>query len=437
MVGALYHGSQRETLLAPETASLGTTELIVFGSSYKTASLDFRERLAKLFSLKGLEKVRHLPGLKESALLSTCNRLELYLVTDSPDLTNRVLAETIGRGLSPRHGRGSLFALSGLEAVTHLFRVAAGLDSVVPGEPQILSQVRSAGIASRKAGSAGGILSPLFDRASRVGARVRDTYGIGSGAASLSDLAVETVLRSVRMKPNVLLVGTGKMVQLAAKHLQGKARRFYVASSRRRVPKGLEGSILVSYRDISKTAEGCDVVISATSADEPLLSKEDLAGRRRRIVVDLGMPRNVSPAARSLPNVRLIDLDDLAKMARPSKNSEGTRDAEAAVAREASEFYAWLVQTRLSSTLSQLFAWANGLREEEFRRAMRKLGQTSARDRRVIEAMGRRIVSKMMARPAGFARRKYGGLTEEEKLELLRSVFRADDTVEDEDPSGN
>jgi len=437
LVGAQYHGIQRETLLAPETASLGTAELIVVGSSYKTAALDLRERLAKLLSYEVLTAIRHLPSVKESALLSTCNRLELYLASVSPDSTNRALTEMIGRGLSQQLSRGAIFAFRGLEAVTHLFRVAAGLDSVVPGEPQILSQVRGAGIASRKAGSAGGILSPLFDRASRVGARVRDSYGIGAGELSLSDLAVETVLGSVEKRPNVLLVGTGKMVQLAAKHLQGKARRFYVASSMRRVPKGLERSMLVYYEEIRKTAARCDVVISATTADEPLLSKEDLAGRRRRIVVDLGMPRNVSPNVRSLPNVRLIDLDDLAKMARPPKNSSGIRDAEAAVAREASEFYAWLVQTRLSSTLSDLFAWVNSLREEEFARAMRRLGRTSAGERRIVEAMGRRIVSKMMARPVEFARRKYGNLTEVEKLDLLRSVFRVDGAVEDENPAGN
>ncbi len=434
MANFAYEGSQREVLLEGPSAS---RELLAIGASYRTAPLEFRELLTKTFSASGLDKVQSFSEVKESALLSTCNRLELYFVTDSPDLTIRKLTEMLEHESSRRLPERAIFGLSGPAAVSHLFRVAAGLDSMVLGEPQILSQVRSAGAASRKAGSARGILSPLFDRASRVGARVRASYGIGSGEASLSDVAVDIVFESIHQRPKVLLIGTGKMVQLAARRLQGRAGAFYVASNRRRAPKGLSGSKLISYGGIQRIAAECDVVIAATTTMEPLLNKEDLAGRKKRIVVDLGMPRNISPAVRNLPNVRLIDLDDLAKAQRGRVDTELTRGAENMVAAEASEFYAWLIQTRLSSTLSELFGWANGVREAELTRAMRKFGQPSARDKRIVEAMGKRIVSKLMARPAGFARRKYGMVSEEEKLDLLRSVFRPDNHNEDKNPTGN
>jgi glutamyl-tRNA reductase len=431
LASAAYDGSQREMLQEGNIRYAGSRGLLLVGASYKTANLESRERMAKLLSSEKIEEIHSLPGVEESALLKTCNRLELYLVTRSSDLTNRALTDMFGEGLSSQQSDGAIFSQRGPQVVAHLFKVAAGLDSVVPGEPQILSQVRSTGKASHQAGRARGTLSPLFVRASRVGTRIRASYGIGSGEASLSDLAVKAVLKSVNQKPNVLLVGTGKMVQLAVKRLQGKGRMFYVASKRKEVPKGLAKSRLIPYQDIPKIAASCDVIISATAVTEPLLSKVDLAGRKKRIVVDLGMPRNISSSVRELPNVRLLDLDDLARMAPRPRNPKTTKDAEEAVAKEASEFYAWLVQTRFSSTLSDIFAWANEVREAELVRATRKLGPASAREKRIVEAMGRRIVSKLMSRPAGFARRKYWALTEEEKLTLLRSVFGLHNASED------
>lgn len=397
------------------------TQLLVVGTSYKLSNLGFREALVKTLDWGRL--VDALPVVQESAVLSTCNRFELYLVTTSPDAAYEAFLGGV-RGQTGLQVPETAFSrLAGVAAVRHLFRVAAGLESVVVGEPQVLTQVRAAGIEARRKGDARGILSPLFDRAVRVGLKVRASFDIGSGEASLSDLAVDAIDDLRPVVHDVMLVGSGKMVQLAARRLKGRARRIYVASKRRTAPEGLEGSTLVRYSDIRSTASKCDVLISATTAARPLLGKDDLKGRRRRLVVDLGMPRNVSASVRDLPNVRLIDLDDLAKMAHPSRQAGSLGEAEAATSREASEFYGWLVQTRLSSTLADLYAWANGVRQEELERALRRLNSASAREVHILDAMGRRIMSKLMARPAQFARRRQKALSEEEKLDLLRSVF--------------
>lgn len=408
-------------------------ELVVVGTSYKTADLQFREKLRRLVVTKGLREIQSFPGVRESALLSTCNRLELYLVVDSPGPTLEQVLDYIEVAIRSASFRDRVYVSSGPAAIGHLFRVAAGLDSIVLGEPQILAQVRSAGISSRKAHTAKGILSPLFDRASRVGTHVRAMHKIGSGEASLSDLAVDIVLESCPSKPAVLLVGTGKMVQLAAKRLQGRASLFYVASRRKKVPKILTGSKLIPYGSIGEVAGRCDVIISAAASERPFLSEANLRGRRRRVVVDLGMPRNVSSSARALPNVRLVDLDDLARIGGRNKDTIGLREADAVVAREASEFHSWLIQTRLTSTISELFEWANAVRDEEVRRAAHRLSRADPRERRILEAMARRIVSKLMARPVKFARGRYRTVTEEEKLDLLRSVFRMGD--EDGEPA--
>ncbi len=363
-----------------------------------------------------------LPGVQESAVLSTCNRFEVYFATSSPEDTYSGFLDAIRNRAGQPHPERAFTPLIGIAAVAHLFKVAAGLESVVVGEPQILAQVRGAGIQARKQGDAKRILSPLFDRATRVGVKVRKVFDLGSDEASLSDLAVEAAEEAMPGNRNILLIGSGKMVQLAARRLIGNSKRLYVAS-KRKPPASLQGSIPVRYTEIKKVAQKCDVLISATTTRRPFITSGELRGGRRKVVVDLGMPRNVSPLVRELPNVRLVDLDDLAKMASSRARPRTLEKAERAVAREAEEFYGWLVQTRLSSTLADIYGWANEVREEELQRALRKLRPKDPREARVLDAMGRRLVSKLMARPATFARRKGDVLSDEERLRIVRSVF--------------
>lgn len=400
-------------------------EVLLVGTSYKSSPLPLREKLA--MSVGGDHSYLALGGVEESSLLSTCNRFEAYMVTRDPESAASSFLSRLGVRAGVGDLGASFYVLRGADAVRHLFRVAAGLESAVVGEPQILSQVRSAGIKSRTSGNAGAILSPLFDRAYRVGARVREAHGLSSGESSLSDLAVEAVSRDQPGRPVVLLLGTGKMIRLAARRLKG-AERLYVASKRKTPPSGLEGCTLISHGSLKRVARKCDIVITATSSKKPLLTSRDLAGRRRRVVVDLGMPRNVSESVRRLENVTLIDLDDLAKMAGARKPPKGLRGAETMVADESREFYGWLVQTRLSTALADLYSWAEAVREEELRRTVGKLKPLSDRDLRVIDAMGRRIVSKLLSRPTTFVRSKRGKLSDEEKAELLKSVFRIGDS---------
>lgn len=412
-----------DVILEPRLQLLHEAGLVLLGVSYRTSKLPSREDFMKVIAPDGSDLIGSVPGVDEHVVLATCNRIEVYLVTSTPDLTLSALAERIESKRKSGLGPLGIFSLRGRKVVDHLFEVAAGLDSIVLGEPQILAQVRSAGVAARRVGSAKGVLSPIFDRAFRVGSRIRESFDLGNGEASMGSLAVDAILQSARVESNVLLIGTGKMVQLAARRLSGKKGRVYVASKRKTVPKGLGDFDLISYRAIPKFSRKCGIIIAATNSEYPLLRKEHFKGGGRKTIVDLGMPRNVSPSVRKLRNVRLLDLDDLAVRARTLAPPRGFSPALAATRKEASEFYAWLIQTRLSSTLSQLYYWANGVRDAELRRAAGRLKLNSPRDRRVLESMGRRIVSKLMARPTKFARARYNGFPEEDKLELLNSVF--------------
>jgi glutamyl-tRNA reductase len=410
-------------LVQADASRMGRQEVLVVGASHKTAGVASREAITRFLAKEGPGFISRLKAVEEFAVLSTCNRVEFYVATSSPDEAVTAVTRALAEGVPlPAPGSGELFVHRGPGAIEHLFEVAAGLDSMVIGEPQILSQVRSAGTRAKTLGSAKGILSPLFDRAFRVGGRIRQTYRIEPDEDSLSTLAVDALLASPSPGRNVLLIGTGKMIQLAAKRL-GESRRYYFATRRRAVPKWLSRSSMARYSDIPRLLGRCQVVISATSTRRPLVLKEHLEGKGPKVVVDLGMPRNVSPAVRELSSVRLLDLDDLGNLARARARPPGADGALEAARGEANEFYAWLVQTRLSSALAELHSMAAGVRDEEVRRALGKMKKNSPRDRRIVEAMARRIVSRLMARPTKYARLSRGDLSEEEKLELLSAVF--------------
>jgi len=405
------------------------SDILVAGISYRTTPIEVREAAARFLTQRGTSELAEQVGADEVVLLSTCNRLEAYMAARSPESVALSLKEALMRNVEGLT-EDKLYNFRGREAVSHLFKVAVGADSIVFGEPQILAQVRAAGVSSRKSGTSKRLLSPLFDRASNVGRRVRSRFSLGSEEDSLSDLALEAISKRARKHPKVLVVGTGKMVQLAVGKLKVKPRNVVVASRRKDLPRRLTPYRTVGYDQISKEAAMSDVVISATTTDVPILDGKSLGGSRRRIVVDLGMPRNISPQVRSLKNVTLFDLDDLASMAKKRKSDPRAGEIEAAVSAEAAQFYSWIIQTRLSSTLADVYTLANGIRVEETEAALRKIAADQSRAPQVVEELGRRIVSKMMARPASFARSGNGSVNEEEKLALLGEVFGVNEPVE-------
>src|SRR3989441_5509776 len=321
--------------------------LLLIGTSYKQSPISFRETLVRALSGKeGKTLLKNLPGAEETVLLSTCNRTELYAVSNNPERTVHAFRSRI-QELVNDVDESHFFVLEGSGAIEHLFRVSSGLDSLVLGEPQILSQVRDAGTAARIERSARGVLSPLFDRAFRVGNRVRTSYRLGSGEASLSSLAIRVAKQRLKKtRPNVLLIGTGKMIQLAAKELQKMNAQLYIASKRDGIPPGLGGAKMVVYDRVPKVASRCDLVISATNSTGYVLTKHDVRGSRRKLIIDLGMPRNIDPAIRGAKNVELLDLDDLA-MRRPAQTSRypQLRKVESQISKEVDEFEKRLIET--------------------------------------------------------------------------------------------
>ncbi|MDA4116218.1 MAG: glutamyl-tRNA reductase [Thaumarchaeota archaeon] len=410
-------GSRRtRARTAKLSAATKASSIILVGTSFKTSSLAFREALAVRLSRESTKLVR-LSGVKEYAQLVTCNRIEILMATDSAKTAERALLEWLSRtpGISP----GSTYVHQGVDAIAHLFRVASGLDSMVLGEEQILTQVREAGVAARTSRSSRGSLSALFDASVNVGRRARET--LRRADESVSSTALRFALSRLPRAPrNVLLIGTGKTTRLAANQLGGA--RLYVAT-RRASLTSFSRATVVSHNDLRRVAARCDLIISATKHRGYVLKKGDL-DEKRRVILDLAFPRNVDPRLNA-GQVEVYNLDDLAKefSSRPASPAPEARRAEELVSAEAESFSRWLLASRQSTALSRVYLWAEGTRREETDAALRRLPRLSERERKVVEAMSRRLVSKLLAPPTSFVKSSSQELPQDWRLDLVQRIF--------------
>ncbi len=407
----------------------GDRSILLIGTSFKDSSIALRERLARVLSTKGRRELVHsLPRVSESSLLITCNRVEAIFLTDDPRRTGEAFFELLS-GISGSPERSPFYVLEGVEAIRHLFRVASGLDSLATGEEQILGQVRKVGIEERVAGNAKGVLSALFDTAVQVGERTRKKYRAGEFDRSASAVAIRVARRKLGRKPRkVLLIGTGKMIQLAASELRGTQSQLYVATKRLTNQK-LPGKT-TTYDRIGDVASGCDLIVSATNHDGFVVRKEDLKAQGPRVIIDLGFPRNVDPRVRNVRGTQLFDLDDLARERETSRGgaSDSLVGLERRIAQEAEEFERRLIATRLTKTLPALYLWAESVRRSESESALRRLSTVSEKEKRVVEVLGRRIVSKILAPPTRFVRSSESTSEELRRIGLVNKTFMLADS---------
>jgi glutamyl-tRNA reductase len=372
-----------------------------------------RERIGDRLS-QSSELLKALPGVTEYAELLTCNRIELVFATKSSEMTEQSFFS-----LFPGDSHGSFYVRRDVEAIAHLFRVASGLDSMVLGEDQILSQVRGAGISARTAGTSKGVLSSLFDAAGSVGARAREPLDAEGGARSVSAFALRFALEKLGKRPRkVLLIGSGKTIRLAAGELKDAA--VYLATRRRTLP--FPGATRVTRSKMAEVSRSCDLIISATKHAGYLLKDGSLNTGKRRVILDLAFPRNIDPALnRGLTSV--YNLDDLAVGAAFLPRPPGADRADELVLSEAERFSHWLLASKLSSALSNLHQWAEEVRKEETGAALRRMPGLTAKQKMVVEVMSRRLVSKLMASPTKFAKSSTPELPQAERLEVIHRVF--------------
>jgi glutamyl-tRNA reductase len=356
----------------------------------------------------------------ESTLLVTCNRIELYVATDDAERCT----ESILSGMRKAEGRKEdLYVKKNIDAIGHIFAVASGLDSLVVGEEQIIQQIREAGSKARVSGNARSILSSLFGSAFKVGRRVRTSYAMTPSNKSVSAFALQFALEKLGRRPRkTLLIGTGKTARLAAAQL--RETKIYLASRHKRdARERFPDATIVPYAQLRRIAGECDLIISATRNAGYVIKNGDLQVERKIVLLDLAFPRNIDPAIKTSSFIELYDLDDLAIDARSIPQKTTFAASERMISDEAERFARRLVASRLSPTLGNIYRWAEDIRSSETRIALGKLPNLSEREGKVVEAMSRSLVGKLLAPHATFLKQSGGEIAQVAKLRLLESVF--------------
>jgi len=393
------------------------SELLAVGISHKTAPVELRERLA-LADARGLGFVRDLhavAGIHEVVALSTCNRTELYLVVADP-----IDAEATLLGLLAKRSAIALSALAqaiyshrNCEAARHLYRVSAGLESMIVGEDQIQGQVRRAYDVALEQETTGPLTSHLFKAALETGKRVRSETAIGAGQVSLPAVAAmlgREVLGDLQGR-RAVLIGTGESSELAAQALAAAgAAVVFVANRRRNRAISLAsrfGGHSVAFDELPEALVQADMVVSATSSPHQLLEAEGLElvqrerAHRPLLVIDLAVPRDVDPTCAQVQGVALHDVDDLESVVARNRKVrlEESRKAEAIIEQEIQNFATWLGSLEVLPTLAALRSHASAIAAQVLAENEGRWETASDRDRERVEAISRAIVNRLLHHP--------------------------------------
>jgi glutamyl-tRNA reductase len=367
--------------------------LLAVGVSHRHAPLELRERLF-LSQAHARELAREL----EAVVLSTCNRTEIYLAGGDVDHARTALERHSGLELG-----GVLATWEAGEAVEHLFRVAAGLDSLVPGEAEILGQVRAAYEAARNAGATRPVLNRLFEDALHAGKRVRTEAKLAEMPESVAASAVELAEKALGGLggKRALLFGAGRMSELAARDLRARGVEVVVASRTLESAQELAqrvGGRAAPFDAVAVELPEADLVISATRCPYPILHAEAVQTRTRQLVlIDIAVPRDLDPQIGRLDGCTLYDIDALGGGL--VGREEDVREAERIVAEEAARFAEWRRSRGAAPAIAALRRRAEEIRSEELARAGSRLSELSPRERETVETLTTQIVNKLLHAP--------------------------------------
>jgi glutamyl-tRNA reductase len=409
--------------------------LVLVGTSHHRVGLDVRERFHFSPAAAAALGARLATDGTEAVVLSTCNRTEIYVAGDT------VATEAARAALGERAGltgddlADALDERSDLDAAAHLFRVASGLDSLLPGEAQILGQVREAYELAQQAGATGRVLNRLLEHALHTGKRVRSETGVGTMPAAVPAAAAELAERVVGAldRRRVLVIGAGKMGELAATSFLARgAERVFVANHRIERAEELArrfGGEAVPFERIGEELERADVVLSSTRCPQTILHAEDVAPAAARrdgrplLLVDIAVPRDLDPAIAELDGCVLYDLDALGSVALDARaqRDEASARAEGIAAEEAGKFADWLGSLDVVPVVAALRRRAEAIRANELERANGRLAGLSEDERRNVEALTAQIVNKLLHDPT--VRVKQSG----EHADALRELFALDE----------
>jgi glutamyl-tRNA reductase len=421
--------------------------IVVAGISHQGAALALREKIAYRPAelLPTLAELRGASGAREGVLLSTCNRTEFYAVEGGSDA-----APAIWRTLSSRLGEEASsygYVRRDRDAISHLFHVASGLDSMVLGEAQIYGQVRDAWAACRS--ESGAVLNRLFQTSLLVAGRVRSETAIGRGAASVSSAALQLarqIFGSLAGR-RAMVLGAGEMAELALECLVNEGVRAAIVANRTyeraQALAARHGALAMHYDQCWASLHEVDVLLCSTSAPRPVVTLErvqpSVSGRRDRplCILDIAVPRDVDPSVGTLDNVFLYDLDDLRAVV--TTNVERRRaelpTAEDLIAKEVERYWEWFAGLSAVPVLTNFRGEMDRLREREVASALRQLDHLTPDDRAVVEQLSRSLMNKFLHGPTVRLRAAAANGRGLGIIDAVRYLFGLDETSAADAPS--
>jgi glutamyl-tRNA reductase len=427
--------------------------IVLVGLNHRTAPVEMRERIA--FANGQLEpalrRLVETDGVSEGAILSTCNRVEVVACGSHADTVGRALPAFLAHehGLPEALLAPHLYRYTGREAVQHLFRVAASLDSMVVGEPQILGQIKEQYAAAAAAGASGEILHRCFHKSFSLAKRIRSETGIAEKAVSVGSAAV-ALAREIFDRFDdkaALLLGAGTMGELTARQLVTQGVGSLMVANRT-YERALEvartlGGMPVPWDRLGRYLPLADLVIATAGGDDflvrPAAVRDAMRERRRRpmFLIDLAVPRGIDPQVNTLDDVYLYDIDDLEAVVSDNRGARAREAARAEVLVEAEveAFCRWMRSLDVVPTIVALREKLEGIRQRELERSLGALGPLDPRQRAAVERLTRTIVNKVLHAPVSTLRRHETDRAEAVFVEAVRRLFRLggpdpDDTEE-------
>lgn len=430
------------------------SELLALGLSHKTAPLELRERLAltegRAASVMG--ELTSTEQVMEAAIVSTCNRTELYLVVNDSVEAESVALSALSREAETRPTEliGHLYSLRATDAARHLYQVTAGLDSMIIGEAEIQGQIKRAYELSLVEGASGPILNRLFRGAIAAGGRARNETKISEKGVSVPSVSIELARRTLGdlTKSQALVIGAGETAELVARALVNRGTEtVFIANRHYDRAIGLAerfGGDAVRIDDLPAQLEQADIVISATNSPHHLVDRDELSKimkiRKGRplFLVDLAVPRDIDPGCREIPGVTVSDVDDIQKIVERNTSGRQTeaRQAERIIEVELERFERWLASLEVVPTVIALREHADEIVRRVLTENENRWEDLTDSDRRRVETMARAIASRMLHEPTMKLKESAGSDEAYENVNALRELFGLDIDTSVERDSG-
>ncbi len=443
-----------ESRTAPLRIPEDGTRIFCLGISHREAPVEIREKMAlspeKIGALLDRSRAGEGPGgpgaLSEIAVLSTCNRFEVYAVSRRGDF--RDLVDFVSESTGVPEPEFGPFALrrEDRDAVEHLFRVSAGLDSMVLGETQVLGQVTDAYELSRRCGGSGPVISALFRAAIHAGKRAQTETAIGRNAGNVSSVAARLAAEELGdiSESRIVVIGAGEAAELAVEALRHRnAKRITVVNRTRERAGELAGrwqAESLGFESISEALAQADIVISSTGAPHIVLTRELVARAMEArpgapmILIDIAVPRDIDPAVNEVPGARCYDIDDLETKLSDSlaERRKAVPEAEALIADETASFMEYLLSLDIVPVVRALRAKAERIRLAETKKALRQLGDLSDEERARVEFLARSVLDRFLHVPTRRLKEAAGKGRGAEYAAVVRHLFDLSGDVGDE-----